>query len=164
MAARATSTKPKKPMGRPTVFTPENRKAIIDALEGGCYIEDAVAFAGISRATYYSWMDLGVAERDRLLADNTATPNPALADYLDFSDTVERARAKAVVRNVGIIQKAALTTWQAAAWWLERTRPKQFGRQMLEVTGADGGSLQINVSTEDLERKVDKILTKRATG
>ena len=164
MAARATSTSAKKPMGRPSVFTPENRKAILDALEGGCYIEDAVAYAGISKPTYYKWLDIGVAERDRLLADENTTPNPAVADYLDFSNAVERTRAKAVVRNIGIIQKAALTSWQAAAWWLERTRPKQFGRQMLEVTGADGGSLQINVSTEDLERKVDKILTKRATG
>jgi hypothetical protein len=53
-------------------------------------------------------------------------------------------------------------TWQASAWILERKQPKKWGRyDRTEITGADGGPIQINVSTEELERKVNRILERR---
>ena len=33
-----------------------------------------------------------------------------------------------MVRNVAIIQKAANTKWQAAAWWLERKRSEDWSQ------------------------------------
>ena len=76
---------------------------------------------------------------------------------------VEKAKAEAVSRNVAIIQKSAHHgTWQAAAWWLERTQQQVFGRkQQLEHTGAEGAPIKLEVSTQEIEEKVSKILNAR---
>lgn len=163
MAAR-TSTKGKKSPGRPPLlFRPEITTAIVEAIEMGNYVETAVQYAGVSKSTFYNWMDRGTSERDRLLANPDAEPNPTEVPFMEFVDAVEKASAKAEVRNVAIIQKAAPTTWQAAAWWLERTRGRKYARKMdTEISGPDGGGIRIDVSTEDLERKVARILEKRS--
>jgi hypothetical protein len=59
-----------------------------------------------------------------------------------------------MLRNIGIIQTAAQNgTWQAAAWYLERTNPKKWGRHdTVEVTGTDGGAIQVEVSVKDTLR------------
>jgi hypothetical protein len=44
----------------------------------------------------------------------------------DWLDAVEAAEAEAVARNVAVIQKAAQSQWQAAAWWLERRYPDEW--------------------------------------
>ena len=71
--------------------------------------------------------------------------------YVELCNTIEKARADAVVRNVGLIQKAATDgTWQAAAWWLERTMPQQFGRQIkAEVVAID--------NTSDIDADIERI-------
>lgn len=160
---KAAAPRAKRGRGRPSKFTPEIRVKIVEAIEAGNYVETSVQYAGITKSTFYAWLDKGTSERDRLLADPDATPDPKMADYLEFADAIERAQASSEVRAVAIIQKAAFTTWQAAAWWLERTRPKRYARvDKAELTGAEGGSVRIEVSTEDLERKVGRILDKRA--
>jgi hypothetical protein len=82
---------------------------------------------------------------------------------MEFSNAVEKAKAEAVSRNVAIIQKSAHHgTWQAAAWWLERTQQQVFGRkQQLEHTGAEGAPIKLEVSTQEIEEKVSKILNAR---
>jgi hypothetical protein len=70
---------------------------------------------------------------------------------LNFLNVVEKARADAVIRNVGIIQQAAQDgSWQASAWYLERTNPRKWGRhETVEITGADGGAIQVQHSVKD---------------
>ena len=49
------------------------------------------------------------------------------------------------MRNVALIQKAAKDNWQAAAWYLERRYPEDYGRReqhKLEHTGPRGGPIQ----------------------
>ena len=70
-------------------------------------------YLGISKDTWYEWMKKGEERR--------GTP------YADFADTIKRAEAECMARNVGFIQTAAITTWQAAAWWLERRYPDEYG-------------------------------------
>jgi hypothetical protein len=57
------------------------------------------------------------------------------------------------VANVAVIQQAARSgTWQAAAWWRERTNPQQFGRKVqAEVTG--------RISVDDLERRMLELIS-----
>jgi hypothetical protein len=52
-----------------------------------------------------------------------------------FAQAVEKAEADAEVRAVATVLKAAQKgTWQAAAWWLERRRPADYGlRGRLDV-------------------------------
>lgn len=160
----ATRTTPNgKKVGRPSMFTEERTQKILEYLGAGNYIDTACAAAGISHTTFYNWMDRGKQERDRLRA-TSSEPAPDEAPYVAFVDAVEKAQADAEARNVAIIQKAAVTgTWQAAAWWLERTRPKKYARmEKAEITGPEGGAVRVDVSTEELERKIAKIQEKRA--
>lgn len=135
-------------MGRPTKLTQDIQDKIVDAILAGNYQDAASRYVGIDPATFYRWMQKGDGADDQ---------------YGEFREAVENAKAAAEVENVAIIRMAARDgTWQAAAWWLERTRPQKFGRkERYEVTGADGGNLQVDVSMQDLEEKVSRILDAR---
>jgi transposase len=138
------------PRGRLTKLTPEVQKKIVEAIQLGNYTDVAAQYAGIDRATFYRWMEKGKQD----------DADPA---HKAFVEAVENAQATAEVRAVVLINRAANEgVWQAAAWFLERTRPKRYGRfDRNELSGPDGGPMRIDVSTEDLERKVSAILTKR---
>lgn len=101
-------------------------KAIIDEIEKslrmGMTQEDAATLAGISEETFYQWKK----------------KKP------EFSEAIKKALLICKQRNVGIIQKAAISTWQAAAWYLERRFPLEFAlRQRHEVSGPNGGPIRL---------------------
>ena len=140
----------KKKEGRPRIFeglmAAEVEERLISALSVGAYIETAVAYAGISKDTFYAWLKRGAKERKRIIEEK---PEPSdgyavsEAPFLKFSDAIERAIAGADIRDITIITRAAQSgAWQAAAWRQERKHPKMWGRQRIEVTGADGAPLQ----------------------
>ena len=101
-------------MSRRTKLTPDTKEDVIKALRAGNSRRDSALYAGISETTFYSWMARG-REGEPI--------------YAEFLEAVEKAEAQSVVRNVAIIQRAAEETWQAAAWWLERKRPDDWGRR-----------------------------------
>lgn len=119
---------------RPTELENPKIQNLITALRAGNYFEHACAYAGIASSTAYRWLERGRREQQSQADGNK--PNSIEQHYLELCETIEKARADAIVGNVAIIQNAAKAgTWQAAAWWLERTMPNQFGRQLkAEVT------------------------------
>jgi transposase len=133
--------------GRKTKLTPELLSKLENALAQGNYVETACAYVGISRAVYYHWV-------------NEAQKPNAKKIYLDFLDTVERAKAVAEMRNLQIIQAAAMgkpddkenpkdPDWKAAAWFLERGRQKSWGRhERVELSGTEGGPINVSVDTK----------------
>lgn len=150
-----------KKQGRPTLLDDDRRDRITEALRNGAYIDHAAQAAGISTSTYHGWMERGRTERDRRRAG--LEPDDHEAPYLDFLESVERAQSEAAVDLLGEIANHARNgTWQAAAWILERKFPRQWGRfDRTEHTGPEGGPMRLDVSTEDLERKVQRILDRR---
>jgi transposase-like protein len=137
--------------GRRVVKTDDPKvKLLIQALQGGNYVDVACQYAGLAPSTVYRWVERGRNERDRLEAGQP--PTPSETPYVELCESVERARAQAVVANVTVIQQAARAgTWQAAAWWLERSMPNQYGRKVqAEVSGS--------VSVQDLELKMLELL------
>jgi len=62
---------------------------------------------GIAEKTYYYWLKKGEKDEDSI--------------YGKFCKSIKKARAEAEIRNVALLQKAANSSWQAAAWYLERT-------------------------------------------
>jgi hypothetical protein len=94
-------------MPRRTKLTPELQKRFYELLAVGNYNETACRMLGIDSATFYRW-------RARGLGANAREP------YRGFCEAIEKATAEAEARNVVIIQKAAKTSWFAAAWFLER--------------------------------------------
>jgi len=152
----------KKKVGRPTSLTPERMNSIVAMLEAGGYIEDACEAVGIDPRTYYNWLSRGRDEEDRLAAG--VEPSENETPFLQFFQAVRKANAEGIMGHVLNIDRAAKDgTWQASAWILERKQPHKWGRRdRTEHTGEGGGPIQFAVSTEELERKVARVLERRA--
>lgn len=112
--------------GKPYKWSEEVVTRITQALRAGNTRRASCAYAGISEDTFAVW----------------------LKDIPEFSDAVKKAESDAEVRNVAIIQKAADTTWQAAAWWLERKHKAEWSSRV-EQTGADGQAVKVIVEYAD---------------
>jgi len=83
-------------------------KEICDNLKIGINRTDTCDLVGISYETFTVWMQ-----------------KP------EFSERVKKAEIECKKRNISIIQKAAINTWQAAAWWLERKYSEEFALKNL---------------------------------
>jgi hypothetical protein len=99
---------------------------ITDALRGGNTRRASCAAAGISQDSLAVW----------------------LREIPDFADAVEKAEGEAELRNLQVIQDATRTTWQAAAWWLERKHKAEWSSRV-EQTGADGSPVKVIVEYAD---------------
>lgn len=145
-------------MSRPTKLTKELQQKIISALTAGNYQDTAAAYAGISTSCFYNWLERGKKERDRLAAGEKAKKTEQI--FLEFVDAIESARAQAEVRSVALIQKAANDgTWQAAAWYLERSHPQRWGRlNRTEISGPEGGPIETKIDIEALDAKIEAFL------
>jgi hypothetical protein len=96
-------------VGRPTKRTPHVEAALLQALRAGNTRKAACHYAGIDLHTLGRWMR-----------------------FATFATAIEKAETDAEVRFVAQIANAAQDgTWQAAAWWLERRRPLDYGRTWL---------------------------------
>ena len=64
--------------------------------------------------------------------------------------------------DVTLIQRAANDgSWQAASWFLERSFQNKWGRTgKVEVTGAGGDALKLEVSVDQLNTKIEELLAK----
>lgn len=129
--------------------TPQRAIAIVNALRAGSTRRIAAASAGIDHATLYRWLDF----------------DPA------FRAQVERAEAEAEVRCVSLVAKAASTNWRAAAWWLERRRPADYGRHARLGRGMDVPTMAERIAaaegldaaelTVEIERIVARLAARR---
>jgi hypothetical protein len=122
-----------------TKLTDDVQARIVQALTAGNYLDTAAAYAGVSRVTVWRWMQRGEEEAD----------NPD-SIYSNFRNAVESARAQAEVRSVALISRAADDgTWQAAAWFLERSYPNRWARvQRTEISGPDGAPVNLKVDAK----------------
>lgn len=137
-------------MARPSKLNPAVEKAICDALRSGNTRKAAAAYAGIDPDTLRNWE-----------LNNSV-----------FSDAIKKASADHEVYCVAIIKKAMPTHWQAGAWWLERSRPDDYGSNLtlradraaekllaaiianVEGTGdGDDGATDIESESEQSDRK-----------
>ena len=86
-------------------YSKETTAEICQYIEAGNSNKDAAALVGITETTFYEWVK-----------------KP------EFSKSIKKAELRCKARNIAIIQKAASTTWQAAAWWLERKYANEYAR------------------------------------
>lgn len=100
---------------RKSKLTPKRRKLIVEAIKDGNTNETAARLAGISEATLYNWLAKGRDEEN--------------GDYRKLLEEVEAAEAEAMAFMVDKVKQAAYEDWRAAAWYLERRRPADFGRR-----------------------------------
>lgn len=121
----------RKPAHRPTKFTPETVKRLLDGIRAGLPYHLASEAAGISLSTFNEWQR----------GEFPRGADKELRTY--FLDELTRAKGESALRNIALISNAAKEDWRAAAWILERRFPADFGKQSLEITGSDGGPIQI---------------------
>jgi len=151
-------------MGRKTKLTPEIQETICNWLKLGYYQEDAAIMAGIAPSTYYDWLKKGAEEDSRqdeikALGDENS-PLPAIIEgsdielvyvFSEFSEAVARARAEAEGAHIKNIRRAADNgTWQASAWFLERSFPKKWGkRSTLDIDAQGDEPIKFQISYGD---------------
>lgn len=155
---------PKKTAGRKTLLLDTViEQTLLDYIRIGTPIRVAVASAGIAEKSFYSWMARGLAERERLNLVKGAKENPTEVIFLQFLQQVERAKAEAIAKKVAVIAKSGNDgDWRAAAWWLERQLPEEFGKtDRFEIGGTNGEAIKIQVEMGDLEDKIAKVLAIR---
>ena len=120
--------------------------------------------AGISPSTYYDWLKKGAEEdskQDEIKAlGSGGSPLPAIEEdsdielvyiYSEFSEAVARARAEAEGAHIKNIRRAADNgTWQASAWFLERSFPKKWGkRSTLDIDAQGDEPIKFQISYGD---------------
>lgn len=131
-------------MSRPTKLEVDVQRRLEEAFQiGQISIATACAYAGIAERTYHNWMAAGRKGQE---------------PYVQFLQAMEKARADAVMVNLAVIRRAAQSGhWQAAAWWLERTHPQDFGRKTavtvlpMDTVDAEIARLEAELALNDVE-------------
>lgn len=143
---RHMSNTPARKRGRISLLTTETHERIVQNVRAGSYLDDAAAHVGISERTLHNWLQRGRdAENELELGGDI--PDDELP-YLHFFQSIKEARAEATIRNLALIQQAARAgSWQAAAWYLERTNPRKWGRHETVEVGIDGNSGRVDGET-----------------
>jgi hypothetical protein len=144
--ARATKRGAGKRVGRPSSLTPAVQARIVQAVETGATIEVACRAAGIGKTTFHRWM---------------ASDAP---EFRAFREAVEKAEAAGEIAAIGVIRTAALDTWQAAAWFLERKHHARWGRKA-EIQPVDDRAKPTDADARDaLARKLDRLAAEVGSG
>jgi hypothetical protein len=95
-------------------YTPQRRKAILEAVANGHHLKVAAALHEVSEATVHQWQHT----------------------HPEFATAIACARAEAEDKCLRVIVSAIPKDWKAAAWYLERTRPDRWARKdTLNIAG-----------------------------
>lgn len=119
-----------KKLGKPTLLTPQLQAEFVRYMQNGATIKDACAASGIGYSTYELWQAIANAWQSgnhhpnmpRKVEEREAWAQP----YVQFVEAVKNARAIARIAAVVRIRKDE--SWQAQAWFLERSDPTNWGR------------------------------------
>lgn len=140
-------TRPKKPtssyqgkIGRPTILTPSLVEKVSSLILAGAYIETACAACGFAKQLYHEWLKLGAQRRilrDQFRNEQVVEKKDELDKkikmidpiYEQFNDSIEKAVVEAELRDLLRVDEAAIKSWQAAAWKLERKYPQRWAKQ-----------------------------------
>lgn len=94
---RANGGKP----GRQLTYRPEAAQRVIAALKAGAAMDDAIAFAGLSRRTFYRWLKAG------RLAIELPKDRGADKRFEQLARDVDQAAGESKVALVGLLRRAA---------------------------------------------------------
>jgi hypothetical protein len=140
---------------KPPKLTDKKVDLFIKALRVGHYVDRAARLAGLAPSTVYRWLEEGEAEQQRIDAEEEITERGQA--YLKIANEIIKAKEEASHRALATIQKAFPKSWQAAAWYLERTDQRHYGR-LTQVTGKDQGPLAVNVTVDEVEKVLKTLL------
>ena len=139
-------------MARTLTLTKVVHNRIIAAVRNGASVEVAAQAAGVSKSAVYNWLAWG--------REPDAEPH-----FVELVEALEKASGENQTRLIAVIQKATATTWQAAAWMLERKYPDQWGRKdriagdTLKEREAERIARQSGLEKEEVLASIDRLLS-----
>lgn len=107
------------------VFDKSIADTLVKFVEQGNYVSVGCRAAGISKSTYFHWLELGAAYCEAEAAGKT--PNPDHKVFVEFRRRIEAARAKWECQAVETIRSSGEKDWRSLAWLLERKSAKRWG-------------------------------------
>jgi len=125
-------------MARPSKLTDDVQAKVCEAIRAGSHHEGAARHAGISKATFFRWLDLGKQRKG--------------ARYVAFAEAVERAENDMELALVAFWRKAAMKDWKAARGLLERRFPDRWGKEekvQLQAEVKHSGGVRVYLPAED---------------
>ncbi|MBD3276840.1 MAG: hypothetical protein GF388_00925 [Candidatus Aegiribacteria sp.] len=128
-------------------------KAVEEMATLGMYNVDIAHNLQINKGTFYNWQKIGMDIHEQVWQGDKdeKSLNRSERLYYDFFNSLKRAQSEAVKSALGRIRKAGRESWQAEAWFLERTRPDDFGRRERHQI-EHSGKIAHTLSPEDEER------------
>lgn len=148
--------------GRNTKLNESVADELARLISAGVYMRQACEYVGLTEQTIYNWLNRGSAEVLRLESDPKARPLAKEAPFVEFFHKIKKAENASEVRAVIHWQEEIKGDWRAAASFLARRFPDRWSPR-LEVTGADGLPVQVNMTVDvvTLEQKVLAVLEMR---
>jgi hypothetical protein len=150
---------------RPQLLTDKVISDVELALKNGAYLETAAAFAGVNTKTFRDWLTKGAKAAQKWEKDdNSLTDNEKVQKR--FHDVVKKALAEIEVTLGTLVLRAARggpvldregkqvgymqPQWTAAMTMLERRFAGRWSRvNRHEVTGSDGGPVEVDTGSTD---------------
>jgi hypothetical protein len=138
-------------VGRKTLLTSAVAEQLVAMLRAGNYLHVTLNAVGVSRQAFHDWMKRG------------RSGAPEDAEFTELRGRVEQARAQGEARAVAQIAQAAATSWQAAAWMLERQYPERWGRVSVRYRDEEGPppAAAVPVDQTDPFAEVDELAERR---
>lgn len=145
---------------------------IVQLLNQGNYLETAARSVGIHRDTLFGWLEVAREARHA-----TGRKTKHQQECIAFSDAVEQAQGEAEAKDLVLLEGLArgglelrtqvvresadgqvvgretrtevtLPDHRVIEWRLERRFPDRWGRRRMELTGPDGGPVQVEITEE----------------
>ena len=134
---------PKKTVGRPTKYTQKLADEIFEQMVGGKHIVEICNQEDMpGRSTVYRWMDDHPEFGTRI-----ARAREGLADHVAWQIL---DMAKKSTNETAHADRVKLAAWQ---WHAARLSPKKYSDKLItEVSGPDGGAVQIETKTIDTSK------------
>lgn len=170
--------------------THSRRDVIIDAVGSGLPEQIAAQAAGIPRMTMRNWLEAGRAGYQRTLTDPDAAVTDEEAALVQFATDIDQAQGEwfrnaneildGVARETRLITtrtstdaKGVVTTTETTKvgpgdaaslmWRMGKVSPSVFGAQRIELTGAEGRPVEVDIGAK-LDELVGSIRAALSTG
>lgn len=123
---------------RPCALTKQVQEKVCRAIADGQTREVAARLANVSPASLYAWLKQGRED--------------ASGPFLEFLEAFRRAEAESEEQMVLAIRLAAVDDWRAAVAWLEKRRPKVWGRDARRLRDLEKKLVELEKGLADRER------------
>lgn len=124
----------KKPMGRHSKYTPQMVESICTYLRQGNTRKTSAICSGICERTFYEWIE----------------------EFPQFLQSIKKAEEEAVAHHVQTIHAFSQSNWQASAWFLERRRKDDFGKQDRVDITTNGKDIQ-SMTVQQLDAEIERL-------